>query len=77
MDNGLNAVPVLRVHLEELEKTLAHCEGLLCALDLQGEYRNMAKVIRPSRLTQDVQRRLERVQGYLLTDEAEENERVQ
>lgn len=77
MADGLNVVPVLRVHLEEIEQTLANCEGLLTSLDLQQEYRNMGKLVRPSRLTQDVQRKLERVQGYLLTDEAEEDERVQ
>ena len=71
MTDGLNVVPVLRVHLEELQQTLAHCEGLLTSLDLQQEYRNMGKMVRPSRLTQDVQRKLQRVEGYLILEDDE------
>lgn len=71
MDDGLNVVPVLRVHLEELQQTLMNCEGLLTSLDLQQEYRAMGKMIRPSRLTQDVQRKLQRVEGYLMEEDDE------
>lgn len=60
-----DTVPVLRLHLEEFQKTLTFVEGLLVAQDLQREYAAMANTTRPSRLTQDVQRQLERLNGYL------------
>jgi hypothetical protein len=69
MDDGLNTVPVLRMHLDELLRTLTFVEGLLVAQDLQTEYKAMATVTRPSRLTQDVQKALQRVEGYLLEEE--------
>jgi hypothetical protein len=65
MDDRLNTVAVLRGHLVDLERTLAFVEGLLVSHDLTVEYRNMAAVTRPSRLTQDVQMQRERVSGYL------------
>jgi len=69
MDDGLNTVPVLRIHLDELLRTLTFVEGLLVAQDLQTEYKAMARVTRPSRLTQDVQKALQRVEGYLVEEE--------
>lgn len=64
-DDSLNVVPMLKGHLVDLERTLMFVEGLLVAHDLTVEYRNMAPVTRPSRLTQDVQNQRMRVQGYL------------
>lgn len=68
MDDRLNTVAVLRGHLVDLERTLVFVEGLLVAHDLTVEYRNMAAVTRPSRLSTDVQKQRERVQGYLATE---------
>lgn len=65
MSDGLNTVPVLRMHLEELELTLVHCEGLLSAMDLQQGYRDMSTLNRPSRLTTNVGQQVDRVRGYL------------
>ena len=65
MSDGLNTVPVLRMHLEELEKALVHCEGLLSAMDLQQGYRDMSTLNRPSRLTTNVGQQVDRVRGYL------------
>jgi hypothetical protein len=70
MDDGLNTVPVLRMHLEEIARALVYVEGLLVSQDLQTQYKAMANVTRPSRLTQDVQRQLERVQGYLVEEDS-------
>lgn len=66
--DDFDTVPVLRLHLDELMRTLTAVEGLLVAQDLQREYLAMANTIRPSRLTQDVQRQLGRVGGYLQED---------
>ena len=65
MTDGLNTVSVLQIHLEELEQTLVHCEGLLSAMDLQQGYRNMGTLNQPSRLTQNVGQQVDRVRGYL------------
>lgn len=62
--DDFDTVPVLRLHLEEMVRTLTIVEGLLTAQDLQREYLAMANTIRPSRLTQDVQRQLARLNGY-------------
>lgn len=70
MDDGLNVVAVLRTHLDELERTLAFCEGLLAAQDLERQYKEMAAVTRPTQLTKSVQRQLERVRGYLAEDDS-------
>jgi hypothetical protein len=70
MDDGLNTIPVLRMHLEEIARALVYVEGLLVSQDLQTQYKAMANVTRPSRLTQDVQRQLERVQGYLVEEDS-------
>lgn len=69
--DGLNTVPVLAVHLDEIRSALAHCEGLLTAMDLQNEYKAMTNLTRPSRLTLAVRAQLDRVEGYL-TPEAED-----
>lgn len=66
--DDFDTVPVLRLHLDELMRTLQTMEGLLVAQDLQREYLAMANTIRPSRLTQDVQRQLGRIGGYLQED---------
>lgn len=65
MADGLNTVPVLEGHLEELERTLSFVEGVLVALDLQAEYRQMGTVSKPTPLTRDVVKQLARVRGYL------------
>jgi hypothetical protein len=65
MSDGLNAIPVLHMHLEELERTLDFVEGLLVAQDLQADYRKMSTATTRSRLTQKVQEQRERLQGYL------------
>lgn len=64
-DDRLNVVPVLKGHLVELERTLMFVEGLLVALDLQGEYQKMGTLNQPSQLTRAVQTAQDRVQGYL------------
>lgn len=73
MASDLDTVPVLRAHLMELERTLALMDGLLSAQDLAQEYKNMATVTRPSRLTTVARTQLTRVQGYL---REEDDERV-
>jgi hypothetical protein len=75
MADGLNTVTVLESHLVELERVLAFAEGVLAAQDLERQYKEMAAVTRPSRLTQAVQRQLERVQGYLNTGEEDNAQR--
>lgn len=69
MNDSPNIVPVLKAHLVEWEQTLAITEGLLVAQDLTQEYKNMGTMTRPSRLTTNVQRQLERVRGYLVEPE--------
>lgn len=75
MADGLNTVPVLRMHLEELVQTLDFVEGLLVSQDLQAEYRKMGTLPRPSRLTSKVQAQSERVRGYLMQEEENVSER--
>lgn len=72
MDDRLNTVPVLRGHLEDLQQTLQFVEGLLVSHDLTVEYRNMAAVTRPSRLTLRVQQQRERLAGYLRAEQEDE-----
>lgn len=74
MSDGLNTVPVLYMHLEEFERVLAHCEGLLVAQDLESGYKSMANTSRPSRLTQAVQNGLDRVRGYMVTEDEDVSE---
>jgi hypothetical protein len=69
MSDGLNTVPVLIMHLEEVERVLDFVEGLLVSQDLQAEYRKMGTLPRPSKLTQKVQEQRARVQGYLQIEE--------
>lgn len=69
MSDGLNTVSVLRVHLEDMKRTLDFVEGLLVSQDLQAEYRKMGTLNRPSKLTQMVQKHSSTLQGYLVTEE--------
>lgn len=72
MSDGLNTVPVLRMHLEELARTLDFVEGLLVCQDLEAEYRKMGTLPRPSKLTTSVQNHMDRLRGYLGEDDGEE-----
>lgn len=69
MNDGLNTVAVIRMHLEDMERTLDFVEGLLVSQDLQTEYRKMGTLTRPSRLTLKVREQRERIRGYLRQEE--------
>lgn len=69
MDDGLNTVAVLRMHLEELRRTLSFVEGALAARDLGNQYIQMGTLNRPSKLTAAVSSQIERLDGYLVSDE--------
>jgi hypothetical protein len=68
MADGLNTVPVLRMHLEELERVLGFVEGLLSAQSLQSQYTQMASVYKPTPLLRNVEQQIGRLQGYLQTE---------
>jgi hypothetical protein len=72
MADGLNTVPVLRMHLEELERVLTYVEGTLSARDLQRQYEQMGTLHKPSRLSTSVGSQLERVRGYMALEDEDE-----
>jgi hypothetical protein len=72
MADGLNTVPVLRMHLEELERVLTFVEGTLSARDLQRQYEQMGSLHKPSRLSTSVTSQLERVRGYMAMEDEDE-----
>lgn len=58
-------ITILRGHLEEIYTALNAAAGFHAADDLRSEYKNVAGVHKPSKLTTVLERSRDRAAGYL------------
>jgi hypothetical protein len=70
--NNLQPIPVLRTHLEEIERALEGAQGFSSSHDVRETFRSLGRDLRPSALTTLLENQLERVRYYLDRPEEED-----
>lgn len=69
-----DTVPVLRGHLDELQRAVEGAATYHSADDLARQAKNLGGVHRPSNLTKALEAALARIEGYLAMEVTEDDE---